>query len=213
MAEPKESAMTAESWALPAQQERSRTTRARILAAAERVFAAKGYEGARLTDIAAEAGYSVGTMYFRFKDKDALFFAIAENFVADARAGLAEILTGKAKGTRAQIVERYVRAAAAVMRRHKGLFRAVVERGMEHPQALRVLFILREELASALEKALRETGRQQPRNLPLVVRVMTQMVYGFLIAGVINPHAPTKIEQKRTIDELVAAMQAYMDTK
>ena len=212
MGERKESAMTAESWAFPAQQERSRTTRMRVLAAAERVFAANGYDGARLTDIAAEAGYSVGTVYFRFKDKDALFFAIAENFVADARAKLADVLTGNAKGSQREIVERYVRAAAAVMRQHKGLFRAVVERGMEHPQALRVLFILREELASALEKALRETGKQ-PRKLPLIVRVMTQMVYGFLIAGVINPHAPTRIEQRHTIDELVAAMQAYMDSK
>ena len=46
----------AEKWALPVQQERSRVTRERLLAAAEKVFAEKGYDGAKLADIAAEAG-------------------------------------------------------------------------------------------------------------------------------------------------------------
>jgi len=65
-----------ERWSLPATQARSRATREKLLEAAETVFAAKGYTGAKISDIAAEAGCSVGSVYFRFKDKDALFFAI-----------------------------------------------------------------------------------------------------------------------------------------
>jgi AcrR family transcriptional regulator len=204
--------MLAERWALPARQERSRATRTRILAAAERVFAEKGYDGARLSDIAAAAGCSVGTMYFRFKDKDALFFAIAESFAADARARLEALLSGTARGGPREIVEEFVRATAANFRAHKGLFRAIVERGMEHPQAMNTIFHLREELAAAVERALRaRLGR--PRNLRQSVRMMTQMVYGFLLTGVLNKRAPAPIAQKRTIDELAAAMTAYLEAR
>lgn len=208
----KESIMLAERWALPAQQERSRATRKRILAAAERVFAEKGYDGARLSDIAAAAGCSVGTLYFRFKDKDALFFAIAESFAADGRARLQPLICGKVTGSPREIVDDFVRATAAMFRAHKGLFRAIVERGMEHPQAMAAVFTVREELAAALETALRgRLGR--PRNLQQAVRMMTQMVYGFLLTGVLNNRAPTRVSQKRTIDELVAAMIAYLEAR
>ncbi len=208
----KDSVMLAERWALPAQQERSRATRARILTAAERIFAEKGYDGARLSDIAAAAGCSVGTMYFRFKDKDALFLAIAETFAADARERLSGIFEGKSRGGPRGLVEEFVRATAATFRAHKGLFRAIVERGMEHPRAMKVILALREELASALESALRGSlGR--PRNLRQAVRMMTQMVYGFLLTGVLNKRAPTQIAQKRTIDELVAAMIVYLEAR
>ena len=50
------------------------------------MFAEKGYDGAKLADIAEEAGVSVGAVYFRFKDKDALFLAIAETFIEETRA-------------------------------------------------------------------------------------------------------------------------------
>ena len=47
--------------------------RERLLAAAAATFARAGYEGARLADIAAEAGVSTGNVYRYFHDKDALF--------------------------------------------------------------------------------------------------------------------------------------------
>src|SRR5690242_16936455 len=81
--------------ALPVQQARSRATRERLLAAAEKVFADKGYEGARITEIAEAAGCSVGAVYFRFKDKDALFQAIAEDFTHNARQMMPVLMDGQ----------------------------------------------------------------------------------------------------------------------
>ncbi len=190
-----------ERWALPARQARSRATRGRILAAAEEVFARKGYDGARLLDIAEEAGCSVGAVYFRFKDKDALFFAIAEAFIEDARRGVGALLTAAEKLDAETTIRTFVTASAANLRRHKGLFRAIVERGLEHPHAMNTIFAFRDELAKALEAALRARG--------LKIRVMTQMVYGFLVAGVLNRQAPTKIEDARAVGELADACVAY----
>ena len=44
-----------------------------ILLAALRVFAARGFVGTRITDIAAEAGMSPGLLYHYFKEKESVF--------------------------------------------------------------------------------------------------------------------------------------------
>ena len=41
---------------------------------------------------------------------------------------------------------------------------------------------------------------------------MTQMIYGFLIAGVLNQHAPTQIDDTRAIAELANACVAYLES-
>lgn len=46
--------------------------RVQLLAAAARVFAAKGYSGTKIQDIVKEAGVSTGTVYGRFRSKDDL---------------------------------------------------------------------------------------------------------------------------------------------
>lgn len=58
-----------------------------IISAAMRVFARKGYYGATMPEIAAEAGLSVGGLYWYFKGKDAVVAAIlAHLFDADLDA-------------------------------------------------------------------------------------------------------------------------------
>ena len=52
--------------------------RTRILLAAEKVFAAKGYNKAKMTDIAEEANVAEGTIYDYFKNKDDLLLAIPD---------------------------------------------------------------------------------------------------------------------------------------
>src|ERR1043166_8031526 len=47
--------------------------RAAILGAALEEFTARGYEGARLDDVAQRAGVAKGTIYLYFADKEALF--------------------------------------------------------------------------------------------------------------------------------------------
>jgi AcrR family transcriptional regulator len=53
-----------------------------ILDAALQVFAARGYEAARLDDMAARAGIAKGTLYLYFKDKEALFEALVRGAVS-----------------------------------------------------------------------------------------------------------------------------------
>ncbi|HEY7349197.1 MAG TPA: TetR/AcrR family transcriptional regulator [Ktedonobacterales bacterium] len=56
--------------------------RSQILEAALKVFADKGFKGATNQDIADAAGVSPGLIYFYFRNKEDLFFAILENRLA-----------------------------------------------------------------------------------------------------------------------------------
>jgi AcrR family transcriptional regulator len=53
-------------------------TRRRLLEAATRVFRRRGYRGASVEAIAAEAGYTVGALYSNFEGKEDLLLALLE---------------------------------------------------------------------------------------------------------------------------------------
>lgn len=61
-------------------------TRQRLLAAARTVFARRGYHGASVEEIAAEAGFSTGALYSNFDGKEDLFLALLDH-VMDAYCG------------------------------------------------------------------------------------------------------------------------------
>jgi AcrR family transcriptional regulator len=70
--------------------EKQEQTRERLLTAAARVFARRGYQPASLEEVAAEAGFTTGAVYSNFAGKEELFLALAdkevENRVAEIRA-------------------------------------------------------------------------------------------------------------------------------
>ena len=71
--------------------------RAQILDAARRAFARHGYEGATVKVLEAETGLSRGAIFHHFRDKEALFLALAEDDAARTaevveRAGLVQVM-------------------------------------------------------------------------------------------------------------------------
>jgi AcrR family transcriptional regulator len=70
--------------------QRQAQTRERLLDAATRVFARRGYQQAALDEIAREAGFTIGAVYSNFSGKEELFLALAdrevEQRVAEIRA-------------------------------------------------------------------------------------------------------------------------------
>jgi AcrR family transcriptional regulator len=65
-------------------------TRMQLLAAAEEVFAARGFHGASLDEVAEAAGYSKGAVYSNFASKDELFVAVLRKRMSEQ----AEFVTG-----------------------------------------------------------------------------------------------------------------------
>jgi AcrR family transcriptional regulator len=121
--------------ARPPKQERSRLTLHRLLSAAEALLNEGGLDAATVPNIAEAAGVSVGVVYRRFPDKDALLRAVYERFFekmeAQNRASLQAVwqmklpLTAMVRGMVVGMVDAY--------RRHRRLFRALRRFAAEHP--------------------------------------------------------------------------------
>ena len=61
---------------------RRERTRRELVAAAQRVFAARGYHQAKISDIAEEADVGVGTFYLHYESKEAVFLQLVDDTAA-----------------------------------------------------------------------------------------------------------------------------------
>ena len=86
--------------------------RERILDAAERVFARRGFYNARVADIARDAGVADGTIYLYFKSKDDLLISLFEERMERLNELLREAIdTGRDSGDR---IQRFLSSYAAL---------------------------------------------------------------------------------------------------
>lgn len=67
-------------------------TRTRILEAAERFFAARGFAETRLEDVADEVGVRRAALFYHFRDKQALYEAVLADVFADLLQRMGEVL-------------------------------------------------------------------------------------------------------------------------
>lgn len=111
----------------PALQRRSREKRDLLIKAGVRIFARDGYEGARVADIAQDAGISVGVFYQRFKDKRGFFSALEAEFWKRGTEnwdGFCE--SADPQWTVAELIIHMIRNLSRVVVRNEGFFRALI---------------------------------------------------------------------------------------
>ena len=201
---------------LPALQRRSKEMAERLLNAGERVFSEHGFNSAKLSDIAVAANCSVGAVYSRFKDKEALFVAILKRFAVQARVQVAGFLD-RAGATRefptAEILRTLVIGTGHTFRRHHGMFRAIVEHGFEDETAAAVIAGLREHNEAALVGFLESRGAGGGPALAFRVRVALQMLNGYLFVGLLNRQAPVPIVNEQGLHEVAEAMVAILGVR
>jgi len=129
----------------PAKPRRSREhlaaeKRETMLRAAERVFARRGYDGASMSDIAAEAGVSKPTLYVHFDSKEKLFDALIEDMACNVPEGLLAL-----DANDPDMEEQLVRAGIALMHRilkpeRQEMLRVVIGAAGQFPDVGRKFF-------------------------------------------------------------------------
>jgi TetR/AcrR family transcriptional regulator len=92
-----------------------RANEARILRAAERVFARAGFAGARMAEIAAAAGVPKANLHYYFRSKRAIYRAVLDNILA-LWLGETDAIAADAEPRAA--LERYIRAKMRFSRRY-----------------------------------------------------------------------------------------------
>ncbi len=128
-------------------------TRGRILEAAERFFAARGFAETRLEDVAEEVGVRRAALFYHFRDKQALYDAVVADVFAELLGKMGRILFGSgpvperidacieiwvdAVGARPSLARFLLRAAAGA---DPGVVSPLVDRGAEFLSRGRDLF-------------------------------------------------------------------------
>lgn len=137
-------------------------SRARIIAAALRLFGAQGYEAASVRAIAREAGVAQGLMYSHFASKEALLQAIFQQSLQDVYESFALAESGDLPGGP---VERLIRAAFAMLREKLDFWRLSYSVRMQQPVLAALgpdLLSWTDEIRRTLERYLAAEGRPDP---------------------------------------------------
>jgi AcrR family transcriptional regulator len=132
-------------------QERGARRIAELLDAADRVFAAVGYEAATTNAIAREAGASVGSLYQFFPDKAALLQALTERYRADLHAVHEQVFTEeKARLPLEEFCDLVVETLAGFHREHPG-FRPLLYGSPTEPELAAAAASLHQECVNRVE--------------------------------------------------------------
>jgi len=102
-----------------ARETRKKETIRRILDAAAQAFAAAGFEGARMDDIANRAGVNKAMIYYHIGDKRALYTEVLHNIFGDAAARLTANLEHAASPN--DKIKAYLRSIFETIERHPHL--------------------------------------------------------------------------------------------
>ena len=161
-------------------QQRGHEAERKIIEAALTIFAEKGYAGARVSDIVALSGSSTGSFYFRFKNKEALFDYMLDQYVEKCRAAIAET-TKNTPVSFGEIIYHAVCRNVELVEMNEGFYCAINEVSIGNPQVWDRL----QELSKELSIAIIECGRPfssevKAPDYARAVRQATQLMGGCL---------------------------------
>jgi AcrR family transcriptional regulator len=176
------------------QEQRRDHARAKLLAVATDLFSQNGYHRTQVMDIVTQAHVSAGTFYRYFEDKQAIFFAIAEELAAheveEARKARAMIQGAPdfahAVRNMVQFLERHFERVVQRAALYRALHNSgVVDGGRDH------LWAMREHAVQALAEQLGKTGPKDTEDLESLARmfmgVTTELRYAMINTGKPSP--------------------------
>jgi AcrR family transcriptional regulator len=170
-----------------------REAREELVSAALRVFARRGYRQAGVDEIAAEAGYSKGALYWHFSGKEELLLALlAERVDAPAREMVALLESAPPERDMSVEATQHFARQLAEQREVMQLEREYWSLAMRDPE-LRLRYIerqreLRDDLASALASRAQHLGAPQlPMQAEDVARIVMSIIGGLTVDELTEP--------------------------
>ena len=177
------------------QHERKEETRRELVTAATKVFAARGFHAASLAEIAAEAGYTTGAVYWHFRSKGALFIAAFEAYALTRVRELTELeatapgdFPARARALADHWMERQRRDPTFMLASIEFLVHAWRDPELRDALAARHA-AARLTLANQLERETREAGLRLPMPAEAIATVMRELGVGLALAKLADPDA------------------------
>ena len=175
---------------MQARDTRTNDKRARILEAAIKVFAERGFHSATVAEIARAAGVADGTIYLYFKGKDDLLLRLFDEkmteLLADAKAAVAQERTAPGK------LRRFIQLHLAVVERNPDLASVLIVELRQSAQFLKAAD--RQKLAAYVDliaevvRAGQESGELDGNISPATVKraifgALDELALGWLLSG------------------------------
>jgi TetR/AcrR family fatty acid metabolism transcriptional regulator len=201
--------------------ERGGDKRERILSAAERVFARRGFFAARVSEIAKDAGVADGTIYLYFKSKDDLLISLFEQRMKQVNEALRAAIATETKplAQLRALIRAYLRlvhdepAAAEVLTielRQSSKFM----KEYENPQFADFLRTLGGIIAAGQEKGQLDDAIPAHVAARMIFGMLDELALAWVLAKQpINATKPKKFDIVRAADWVVALVTTGLGKK
>jgi AcrR family transcriptional regulator len=190
-------------------QERSQATVKAILTATARILTEEGYDQFTTNRVAELAGVSVGSLYQYFPNKEALIFALGEQY-ANEMAQLAQHhLEGLGNSSILEVLQQIIKAVLAAHAMNPKLHRVL------HEQIPRSE-VMRQLDDAKMEKMLRSFLAQrceqlQPKNLDLTVFIVGRTIKALIHGAMLD--RPELLNNGELEQEIMTMLSSYLVKK
>jgi AcrR family transcriptional regulator len=199
----------------PAMQQRSRDKRDRLIKAGTVAFARRGYEQARVADIATEAGISVGVFYQRFKDKRGFFDALQQEFLSQGREAW-DLFVERANPAWSgqELLENLMAALGRRISRNMGFFRALItlghhDKSVVHPAVELDMYGAQQLEALLVRRKLVNAKKLRPNQVYFALASASKT----LVVMAANEVGPYRATDQATAQELARMFATYLGVR
>ena len=182
-------------------------TRERLLQTASEIFNRVGYHRTDSNQIAHEAGYATGTFYKHFKDKQELFLAVYERWVATEWEAVEDVLS--AGGTPRQIARALVDLSISFHTRWRGLRSSLLVLVHSDAEVRRFYRDQRRKQLDVMARIRKQIGApNRTREEDAIHLYMTERVFDAIANG--EP-SPLGLNRDLIIEEVVKRVEALLN--
>ena len=198
----------------PPQQERSRKVERALLRAGLEGIENGGIAGLSMSDVASQAGASIGSLYFRFGDKSQFVAAVLAGALDEFRDQTFALCDEATRGrwTERRILEGWVAMLVDVVRRRRVILREMISYLAAQPQTWNPIHERRREMEERLFSVLAASrGQGRGRDRKIRLRIGLQAVTSMLIHMVTVDPGPLRIDSRSAKPRLCDLLFSVID--
>jgi AcrR family transcriptional regulator len=185
----------------PRTEPRYRVSETSILDAAVAVFAAEGFDRARMETIAAHAGTTKPTLYARFDSKESLFAAAVKREYDLRKERLFDAYSSDEDKTFRASLARWITVYFDLVRERPDGFKLIAD-GERHPAAAAITERAGREIVDRIQQLVIQISGRQGRDGARLVASM--------ITGMLTSCARQAVAQRNDLDQAAALCESFL---
>lgn len=157
--------------------------RAQLIKAAHKVFAKKGYAGATTAEIAKVANLTKGALYFHFKNKEDIFFAVIKDLFEEASAPFYRIIESDLALD--DFIDKSVQTSFDLLEERKYMSIDFWQRANKIPKIRGYLAEEHQKLEKAIAAHLSSKSKLKKKDSEAFIRLLHAMMDGVMVRNTI----------------------------